>query len=253
MSTATVTTPRFTTKNVLRSIFGSLSEWTIFERVWITIFFLVNLSVFLFTDGTVISLVAAMAGMICVVLVAKGKISNYFFGFIQAALYGYISYTYAIYGEVMLNWLFYIPMQFIGFYLWRKNAVKSKESVVGEQVIAKKMDLKKWAILVASTIALSVVYAFFLSTIGGRSIGLDSVTTVLSIVAQILMIKRFVEQWLVWIVINILTITMWIMTMIEQGGNNLSILVMWIAFLVNSVYGYINWRKIARNQKEEVL
>jgi hypothetical protein len=59
--------------------------------------------------------------MLCVVLVAKGKIANYYFGIVQTLTYAYIAYGYGLYGEVMLNALFYFPVQFIGIYMLKQN------------------------------------------------------------------------------------------------------------------------------------
>ena len=95
-----------------------LKDWTRFELGWLLIFTMINLYLFFAWEDSLIGLISSISGMLCVVLVAKGKISNYYFGIIQTATYAYISYTYGLYGEVMLNGLFYLPVQFIGIYLW---------------------------------------------------------------------------------------------------------------------------------------
>ena len=63
--------------------------------------------------------IAGIAGVICVVLVAKGSIWNYLFGVVNVSLYAYISYKAAIYGDAGLNALYYLPMQFIGWWQWQ--------------------------------------------------------------------------------------------------------------------------------------
>ena len=63
------------------------------------------------------------------------------------------------------------------------------------------------------------------------------------------MILRYTEQWLVWIIINVLSIIMWVLTLGSSGGNVWSIVIMWTAFLVNSVYGYVNWKKMVKDQE----
>lgn len=60
--------------------------------------------------------IAGIAGVICVVLVAKGSIWNYAFGIINVSMYAYISYKAALYGDAGLNALYYLPMQFIGWW-----------------------------------------------------------------------------------------------------------------------------------------
>jgi nicotinamide mononucleotide transporter len=186
-----------------------------------------------------------MTGMICVVLVAKGKISNYYFGIIQSGTYAYISYTYGLYGEAMLNGLFYFPIQFIGIYMWNKHKVN--ESVKGEEIEAKRMNLKAWVVFTVLTVIASTIYAILLNKIGGKQVHVDSFSVMLSIGAQILMLKRYAEQWIIWIVVNVLSIILWVRAL-GHGGTDYTVLVMWIAFLINSVYGYINWIKLSKGQ-----
>ncbi|MCP1771804.1 nicotinamide riboside transporter PnuC [Neisseria perflava] len=89
--------------------------WTKFEAVWLMLFLAIQIAVFVIQPDSLLATIAAITGILCVVFVGKGKISNYFFGLISVSLYAYISYTYTLYGEMMLNLLVYVPVQFIGF------------------------------------------------------------------------------------------------------------------------------------------
>src|SRR6476646_10536873 len=100
-------------------------DWTKFEISWLVIFTIINVYLSLAWGDSLLGFISTLTGMLCVVLVAKGKISNYYFGIVQTGTYAYISYTYGLYGEAMLNGLFYFPVQFIGIYLWNKNKTKS--------------------------------------------------------------------------------------------------------------------------------
>ncbi|MCA1039871.1 nicotinamide riboside transporter PnuC [Bacillus infantis] len=221
-------------------------DWTIFEISWLLVFTLINVYLFFAWQDSLLGLISSLAGMLCVVLVAKGKISNYYFGIIQTGTYAYISYTYGLYGEAMLNGLFYFPVQFIGIYLWRKN--QTRDSVKGEDVKVKTLDSKGWSLLGIIVLVSIFLYALLLDYLGGRSVYIDSATNVLSVTAQILMLRRFAEQWLLWILVNVLSVILWFNALISTGGNDISMLVMWTAFLFNSIYGYINWTKLYKKQ-----
>ncbi|AYA77920.1 nicotinamide riboside transporter PnuC [Bacillus sp. Y1] len=223
-----------------------MKDWTRFEMGWLAIFTMINLYLFFAWEDSFIGLISSISGMLCVVLVAKGKISNYYFGIVQTATYAYIAYGYGLYGEAMLNGLFYFPIQFIGIYLWSKN--KTKHGVKGEDVTVKSLTKSGWVTTVVTVTIFTIVYGFFLKYLGGNNVWTDSATNVLSVTAQILMLKRFAEQWLLWIAVNVLSIFLWLSALISQGGNDFSMLVMWSAFLVNSIYGYINWRKLYMKQ-----
>lgn len=228
------------------NVYTTFQGWTTFEKIWLSIFTLINLSLLIIWRSDPVSFISSMAGMLCVVLVAKGKITNYFFGLIQVLLYGFVALNYQLYGEVILNWMFYVPVQFIGFYLWMKHSTNTTDS----DVAVKRLTAKQFTGLLVIVALLIAGFAFMLHTIGGASIGLDSATTILSIVAQFMMLARYAEQWLMWIIINILSIIMWAQSIISQDGNDYPTLVMWIAFLCNSIYGYINWRKLYKQQSD---
>lgn len=230
--------------------FGSWSHWSTFEKSWLGLFALVTIAVFFLMDDTILGLIASLAGMICVVMVAKGLIGNYLFGIIQVSLYGYLSIQYGLFGEAMLNLAFYLPTQFIGLWLWSRNRRTIKDTDTDE-VIAKKLTGIQIAGIAIASVILIACYAWLLKTIGGNEVSLDSATTVLSIIAQILMLLRYREQWIMWIVINVLSIIMWVFTLNAQDGTDWTLVVMWSAFLVNSIYGYWNWTRLANKDKDK--
>lgn len=77
-----------------------------------------------------------------------------------------------------------------------------------------------------------------LQAAGGSSTGLDGLTTIITVAAQILMILRYREQWLLWIGLNILSIFLWAETP--------AIYLLYSAYLLNSLYGYYNWTKLVK-------
>ena len=186
--------------------------------------------------------VAAIAGVICVVLSAKGHILCYLFGLIQVLLYILISWKTRFYGEVMLNGLYFLPMQFIGFYNWKKNI--GRESLVKAHNLSSTNKL----LLLISSIALTFACGFILVHIDGNIPYLDAATTVLSVLAMLLMVRAFVEQWWLWIVIDAFTVTKWIIALNQQEPNAAIMVAMWSLFLINSIYGYWNWKKLAVKQ-----
>lgn len=230
---------------------GYLAQWSVFEKVWITLFTGITVYLYFAFEDTLLGLVSSISGMLCVVLVAKGKVSNYLFGIVQTATYGFIAYGYGLYGEAMLNWLFYFPTQFIGIWLWMRHSKKKEESEHGEDVYVKRLTPKGWAVVIGSFIAGALLYAELLTWLSAQQVRIDSMAVVLSVIAQILMVQRYAEQWVIWILVNVLTITLWLVTLIQTGGNDWNMVIMWTAFLVNSIYGYVNWVMLSKVQKAE--
>ena len=217
-------------------------DWNLFEKSWLIIFTLINVAVLIYSKEGILGFTASVTGMLSVILVAKGKISNYYFGIINVVIYGFISYNSKYYGEAMLNILYFLPMQIIGFMMWRRNNVNIDESkeVKAERMTAKEIIL--WSVL--SGIAV-IVYEIILKKLNNTLPMADSFTTVLSVTAMILMVKRYIEQWIVWIMIDIVAIYMWLF--IKSDYN---ITIMWTAYLVNAVYGLYNWAKLYRRERE---
>ncbi|MFA9487339.1 MULTISPECIES: nicotinamide riboside transporter PnuC [unclassified Mannheimia] len=240
----------FSTK-LKQEFFGG---WTKFEAGWLLTFLAIQIAIFIYQPDSWIATIAAITGILCVVFVGKGKISNYFFGLISVSLYAYISYTFQLYGEMMLNLLVYVPVQFIGFYFWRKN-MTSQNTVNNagvEEVIAKALTAKQWGIVIISAIVGTFLYVELLKYLDSALPVLDGATVVISIVAQILMVLRYREQWALWIIVNIMTISLWAAMYFQNGETSLPLLVMYVMYLCNSIYGYYNWIKLHRNHQKEI-
>lgn len=184
---------------------------------------------------TLINSAAAICGIMCVVLCAAGKKSQYYWGFINIIAYVIIAWINHFYGEVMLNGLYYLPTQFIGIYLWKKNYNNTNECVNG-----RKMKLVPTLLILGGTIIGIVLYRMLLIALGGNSAWLDSTSTVVSIVANALMVMRYREQWTLWVLVDIVTVIMW------AFNGDAIMTTMWVVYLINAVYGYINWSKMSR-------
>ncbi len=187
----------------------------------------------------IISAIAAICGIFCVVICAAGKKSQYYWGFANIIAYVIVSWQNKFYGEVMLNALYYFPSQFVGLYLWKKNYDEN-----GEQVNGRKMKPRALVLTLIGTGIGIVLYKELLAWLGGSSAWLDSTSTVISITANALMVTRYREQWLLWIIVDTVTVVMW-----AKGGDPI-MTTMWAVYLINAVYGYVNWTKISRNQPQ---
>ena len=201
----------------------------------------------------IVGSVAGIAGVLCVVLVAKGSIWNYLFGLINVSMYAYISYKASLYGDAGLNALYYLPMQFIGWWQWRKRgaAVSEAESNgKGVQVKARRFELKQRIILAALCTAAVVVFAYVLKYFGDPQPFKDSTTTVLSIVAQALMALAFMEQWVLWIITNIVSVVMWVICVTRGEAHAAVMVIMWSFYLLNSINGLRVWIKLSKADRD---
>lgn len=192
---------------------------------------------------------AGITGVLCVVLVAKGSIWNYLFGLVNVSLYAYISYKAALYGDAALNAFYYLPMQFIGYWQWRKRGAAISEAEAdgrGVQVKARRLTWKQRLVMAAGCTAAVVAVGFILRHFGDPQPFKDSTTTVLSIVAQAMMALAFMEQWALWIITNIISVAMWVICVVRGEAHAAVMVIMWVFYLLNSVNGLRVWLKLSR-------
>ena len=192
---------------------------------------------------------ASVSGVLCVVLVAKGSIWNYLFGLVNVSLYALISYKAALYGDAALNALYYVPMQFIGFWQWRRRGAAMSETEAGDkgvQVRARRFSWAQRVILSVGCAAAVVAGGFILKYVGDPQPFKDSTTTVLSIVAQALMALAFMEQWALWIITNIVSVVMWSICVARGEAHAGVMVIMWVFYLMNSINGLRVWINLSR-------
>ena len=223
----------------------SLYDWFLIAGVIVS-----NVAYSLLTGKMdVLGSMAAITGVLCVVLVAKGSIWNYLFGLVNVSLYAYISYKASLYGDAALNALYYLPMQFIGWWQWRRRGAAMSAAEAGDsgvQVKARRFTWKQRAILFLGCAVAVVAVGFLLKHVGDPQPFKDSTTTVLSIVAQMLMALAFMEQWALWIITNIVSVVMWCVCVSRGEAHAGVMVIMWVFYLLNSINGMRVWMKLSK-------
>ena len=211
-----------------------LGGWKPFEVVWLLVFLAAQIWAYVLTPDSWLAMISGISGILCVVFVSKGKVSNYFFGLIFAYTYFYVAWKANFLGEMNTTLYVYIPAQFIGYFLWKENLQKDQEGSTA--VITKSLNPKQWILLLAFISIGTLLFVQALNAAGGSSTGLDGLTTIIVVAAQLLMILRYREQWILWIALNILSIVLW--------SETPAMFLMYSAYLLNSIYGYYNWTKL---------
>lgn len=190
-------------------------------------------------------MIASVTGLLCVVLVAKGNIWNYAFGLVNVSLYAYISYKTSVYGDAALNAFYYVPMQFIGWWMWRKRGASASEGK-NTEVKARRLTWNQRLALAAVCLVAVIAVGMILNKTGDPQPYKDSLTTVLSIIAQMLMAFAFMEQWVLWIITNVVSVVMWTILAVRGEAHAAAMVIMWFFYLLNSINGFRQWLKLSR-------
>ena len=226
--------------SIKKFVLSELSGWKKLEIAWMIFCSFAIIILSLILKDNLLGIISALTSTWYALWAGKGKVSCYFFGIINSFCYGLISYQYQLFGEVMLNWGYYFTMMFVGLFFWKKHLNQHQE------IYKTKLNIKGRLILAAASAVGIIVYAALLKFIGGRTPGLDSLTTVLSVAAMIMTVKRCAEQWFLWTVVNVASIIMWLKIFMAEGGAIASLL-MWCIALANGIIFYFQWAKEVKN------
>ena len=133
--------------------------------------------------------------------------------------------------------VFYFIVCIYGVFAWKKNMRKNSDGT--EQVKAKKFKLWQWFAAAAIVIFSTGLLGYFGAEVLGSTMPyLDAMTVALAVIAQLLMVWRYREQWACWILIDVISLIMFI------ALGNWSMVAMYVAWTINCIYGWYNWTKL---------
>lgn len=228
-------------KEVLKSEF--INGYSAFDKAFMLGMLILQIVVYIFNPDSVLGIITGISGVISVVLCAKGKISFYFIGLVQTITYLFLAWQNRFYGEVIEN-VFYLVTMVWGIFVWKAHLTTDEEG--STQVDAMKFTAKQWVMSIIGIIICTGIMGYWLTTIGSNQAYTDAATNVIAIFAQLLMVKRYREQWIFWIVIDVLCTKMWFV------AGNWSMVAMYIAWTINCIYGWVNWTKANENKSISV-
>lgn len=189
----------------------------------------------------VLGTVAAVLNIICVVLSAKGSRWNFLFGVVFVILYAWICLSTKHYGNAAVYGLVFLPMNIIGYFQWVKQGTVEGSEQVCAKTLTKRQALV-WSVCSFAFIAASVLV---LKRIGGSESLTDGVLTVICVVAQLLMTFAYAEQWWLWILVNVVTVVMWVQSALAGTPHAAIMAINYLFTLVNSVNGLLVWRRLS--------
>lgn len=195
------------------------------------------LSGFLGTNS--IEIIASLSGFVCVYLLIKRNIWCFFFGFIQVSLYTHVFYAAKLYSDMILH-IIYIGFQIYGWWHWTHNTNQHHQLVI-EQGNSKHIFF--WAAIAA--IGTLLLGAYMSNYTDANLPYPDAFTTSTSLVAQLLLSRRYLFNWLFWIAVDVVAIVIYI----QKGLYPTAIL--YTTFLVMCFFGYMSW--IKQNQRQRVV
>ena len=198
-----------------------------------------------------ISAIGSLTGVLSTVLSANGRILTFLFGLIDVSIYGAMCLAGARYGNAALHLLYFLPMQFVGFFQWRKRGADASKEVRARRLSGKQWLLYGGIFLVGLVIAYFVLAAMDKTEAAGVVkwlVLMDAFSMMCNLVGQYLMSTAYMDQWFFWIGVNISTIIMWVLTLRQDPSSAYAAiyLVKYSFYLVNSFNGLRIWYNLSR-------
>lgn len=202
----------------------------------ICIFFLISLISGIISNDIIIGGTILLTGLLCAYFASEGKRINYILGLINYILMGYVSFKNNLYGIFFFYVFIFSPLQVKGFVSWNKNLNEEKD------VKVRKFTLKNSIIITLSCIFGSMLFGYLLTFIPGQRLAfMDASSNCINLCGVILMILRFKESWGLFLVNNIIDLSIWIITFINKGESSAMMLLVSIGYLLINIYGIIKW------------
>ena len=184
------------------------------------------------TWQTAFEIIATISGIICVYLQTKEKIAAWLFGIISVSLLAIIFYASQLYSDFILH-IILLVLNIYGWWYWLNN-----KSTLKEDAPILHFQNRDWMIWGLVIFAVSPIWGFLMNKFFNASLAyLDAFTTVGSLVAQYLLAKKYLENWLIWIVVDVVAIGMYLYKELYF------VAFLFFVFLCLCIVGYTSWKK----------
>jgi len=175
-----------------------------------------------------------------VYLLAKEKLINYWFGLGGVIIYGYLFLQFQLYSDMLLQWVFYAPLQIVGFFIWKYGNTlgETNDKRDDDSMKISRLSLGGVAMTLGIIVGAAWAMGMYMSANTDASFPYaDALTTTMSVAASILLLKKVLENWVIWIAMDLIAIPIYYMKgMYVTSG-------LYVIFLGLATYGLVTWMK----------
>ena len=227
--------------NWIKRLFGYFSKGEIV--LWGASVAFVLLSFFAFDRENYLTLIASLIGVTSLIFNAKGNPIGQILMVIFSILYGIISFTFSYYGEMITYLGMTMPMAVLALISWLRNPYNGNKSEVRVNCIRG----REWLLASLLTIAVTVLFYCILKAFRTANLLPSTLSVTTSFAAVYLTWRRSPYFALAYAANDVVLIVLWVMASISDL-RYVSVVVCFVAFLVNDVYGFVNWKTMQKRQ-----
>ena len=211
--------------------------------LWMSSVALIAVSFAVFDRENYLTLCASLIGATSLIFTAKGNPIGQALTIIFSILYGIISYTFAYYGEMITYLGMTMPMAIFALISWLRNPYKGNRA----QVKVNSLKAKEILLMLAAAALITLAFYFILKACGTANMIPSTISVTTSFIAVYLTFRRSPLYALGYAANDIVLIVLWILATIEDM-TYLSVVICFAMFLINDIYGFVNWRKMRKKQ-----
>ena len=204
---------------------------------------LILVSFFLFDRVNFMTLAASLIGTTSLIFNAKGNPIGQALMILFSLLYGVISYTFSYFGEMITYLGMTGPMALFALISWLRNPYKGNHA----EVAVNRLENQELALMYGLTALVTVVFYFILDHFGTANMIPSTLSVTTSFIAVYLTFRRSPYFALAYAANDVVLIVMWTLAA-EEDMSYLSVIICFVMFLVNDLYGFINWKRMEKRQ-----
>lgn len=216
--------------------------------LWSGSSFTIVIAFCLFDRSNYATLLASLIGVTSLILTAKGNPFGQFFMVIFSLIYGMISFTFSYYGEMFTYLGMTMPMAILALICWIRNPYNENKTEVKINHISQ----KEWCYIFILTAFVTIGFYFVLEYFHTANIFPSTISVTTSFIAVYLTFRRSPYYAVGYAVNDVVLIILWSLATIENLSY-LSVIVCFFAFLVNDIYGFLNWIRMGKRQAENAV
>lgn len=224
-----------------KSYLTYFSKWEII--LWLSSVILIIFSFIIFDRENFMTLTASLIGVTSLIFNAKGNPVGQFLMIIFSLLYGIISFSFNYYGEMITYLGMTMPMAIFALISWLRNPYNGNKS----EVKVNSLNKKETVFMSVLTAVVTLIFFFILKYFNTANLFPSTISVTTSFIAVYLTFRRSPYFALAYAGNDIVLIILWTLASVENA-KYISVVVCFAAFLINDIYGFVNWQKIKKRQ-----
>ena len=213
--------------------------------LWTSSVLLILASFLAFDRANHLTLIASLIGVTSLIFNAKGNPIGQVLMVIFSLLYGMISYTFSYYGEMITYLGMTMPMAVFALIAWLRHPYNGNRAQVKVSSIGMSEQVLMWLM----TLGVTAAFYFILAHFNTANIIPSTLSVTTSFIAVYLTFRRSPYFALAYAANDIILIVLWVLASVTNA-RYISVVVCFVAFLFNDIYGFISWQKMKRRQAE---